>query len=126
MMLVFFSIMLWLVDPGDTQPLHEQIAASVRRAIADESLTSGERLPSAAELAAVLAVNPNTVLRAYRRLRDEGVLEFRRGRGVQVSAGAAASIPVVDAAREFLALGRSHGYSPSALASLLHQLESAT
>jgi len=126
MVLIFCSIMLWSIDPQDALPLHEQIAACVRRAIADQSLTRGERLPSAAELAAVLAVNPNTVLRAYRRLRDEEVLEFRRGRGVKVSAGAEASIPVIDAAREFLALGRAHGYSPGALASLLHQLESPT
>jgi GntR family transcriptional regulator len=124
MVLVFISIMLWSVDPQDSVPLHEQIAASVRRAVADGSLAGGEQLPTASELGTVLAVNPNTVLRAYRRLRDEGVLEFRRGRGVRVAADAAAATPVVEAARQLLQLGRDHGYSPGAIAALLYRLES--
>jgi GntR family transcriptional regulator len=115
--------MLWSIEPGDATPLHEQIAAHVRRGVTDGSLPPGERLPTASELGAVLEVNPNTVLRAYRRLRDEGVLEFRRGRGVQVAAGAVAGLPVVEAARALLELGRAHGYSPGALAALIHQLE---
>ena len=114
--------MLWSIDQRSQLPLHEQIAASVRRALAEGSLVPGERLPPASELATVLEVNPNTVLHAYRRLRDGGVLEFRRGRGVRVSADAAARGAVVDAAKQLLAIGQAHGYSPGALAALVEEL----
>lgn len=46
--------MLWQVDPRDPQPLYEQIAEVVRRAVADQELTAGDRLPAAKELAASL------------------------------------------------------------------------
>jgi DNA-binding transcriptional regulator YhcF (GntR family) len=68
------------IDRSDPLPLHEQVAARIRRAIADGDAGPGERLPLAKDLAAVLGVNKNTVLRALHLLRDEGLLEFRRGR----------------------------------------------
>ena len=61
------------------------MAGEIRRAIAEGEAGSGERLPPAKDLAAILGVNANTVLRALRLLRDEGLLEFRRGRGVSVA-----------------------------------------
>jgi GntR family transcriptional regulator len=67
------------VDPTDATALHEQVAAEIRRAIADGEASPGDRLPPARDLAAVLGVNHNTVLRALRALCDEGLLEFRRG-----------------------------------------------
>ena len=69
-------------DPTD---LHEQVAAEIRRAIIDGEAKPGERLPPARDLAAVIGVNSNTVLRALRTLLDEGLLEFRRGRGITVA-----------------------------------------
>jgi GntR family transcriptional regulator len=114
--------MLWSIDDRSPAPLHEQIAVSVRRSLVEGSLAPGERLPPAAELATVLNVNPNTVLRAYRGLRDDGVLEFRRGRGVRVCADAQARGAVVDAAKHLLALGQAHGYTPGALAALIEEL----
>ena len=69
-------------DPTD---LYEQVAGEIRRAIADGEAKPGERLPPAKDLAAVLGVNTNTVLRSLRVLRDEGLLEFRRGRGISVA-----------------------------------------
>ena len=121
-MLVLSSFMLWSIDHRSQSPLHEQIAVSVRRALEEGSLAPGERLPPASELAVVLDVNPNTVLHAYRRLRDGGVLEFRRGRGVRVSADAASRGAVVDAAKQLLTVGRAHGYGPRALAALIEEL----
>lgn len=76
--------MLLRLPPEVTGPLHERIAAAVRRAIADGEVVAGQRLPPAREVADGLAVNVNTVLRAYRDLRDEGLIDLRRGRGATV------------------------------------------
>lgn len=73
------------LDRSDAMPLHDQVAAEIRRDIAQGDVRPGERLPPARDMAAVLGVHTNTVLRALRILRDDGVLEFRRGRGVTVS-----------------------------------------
>lgn len=97
------------VDPNDATNLHEQVAAEIRRAIADGEAKPGERLPPAKDLAAVIGVNTNTVLRALRTLRDEGLLEFRRGRGITVSATPERGA-VIAQARELLSFARHHGY----------------
>jgi GntR family transcriptional regulator len=97
------------VDRSEAVPLHDQVAAEIRRAIAAGEAAPGDRLPPAKDLAAVLEVNPNTVLRALRILRDEGLLEFRRGRGVTVAASAGRGA-VIEKARELLELARYHGY----------------
>jgi GntR family transcriptional regulator len=73
------------VSRANQTALHEQVASEIRRAIADGEAKPGERLPPARDFAAVLGVNTHTVLRAFHELRDEGVLEFQRGRGVTVS-----------------------------------------
>jgi GntR family transcriptional regulator len=73
------------LDHDNPLDLHEQVAGEIRRAIADGEAKPGERLPPAKDLAHVLGVNTNTVLRALRQLRDEGLLEFRRGRGITVT-----------------------------------------
>jgi DNA-binding transcriptional regulator YhcF (GntR family) len=114
--------MRWQIDSAAPGALHEQIAANIRRGVADGELAGGEALPPAKELAGMLAVNPNTVLAAYRSLRSEGLLEFRRGRSVRVLADVSGLASVTDAARALLALGRSHGYGAPELAGLLAQL----
>jgi GntR family transcriptional regulator len=65
-------------------PLHERVASSVRRALAAGELAPGDALPTARDLADAFGVHPNTVLRAYRALRDEGMIELRAGRGAHV------------------------------------------
>ena len=74
------------VDRDDPALLHDQVAAQIRRAIADGEAKPGERLPPARHLAAVMHVNTNTVLRALRLLRDEGLLELRPGHGIRSAA----------------------------------------
>ncbi len=81
----------------------------------------GERLPPARDLAAVLGVNANTVLRALRILRDEGLLEFRRGRGITVS-GTPEQGAVVAKARELVSFARQFGYRPDELARIIRTL----
>jgi GntR family transcriptional regulator len=98
--------------------LHEQVAAEIRRAIAEGEASPGERLPPAQDLAAVLGVNRNTVLRALRRLRDEGLLDFQRGRGVTVT-GTPQRGALLARARELVELGRRHGYRIEELTDLV-------
>ena len=108
--------------PTSPIPLHEQVGGAIRRAIADGEAAPGERLPPARDLAAVLGVNANTVLRALRTLRDEGLLEFRRGRGVTVAGGAVERTELVNRARELVVLARKLGYRPDELATIIDQV----
>ena len=98
------------VDRTEAVPLHEQVAAEIRRAIADGEAGPGDRLPLLKDLAAVLGVNKNTVLRALHVLRDEGLLEFGRGRGITVAAAAPRESAVLQQIGALLELARRHGY----------------
>lgn len=109
------------VDRSDPLELHEQVAAEIRRAIADGEAKPGERLPPAKDLAAVLGVNTNTVLRALRQLRDEGLLEFRRGRGITVTATPSQS-ELTTRARDLLTYARKHGYRTHDLITIIQRL----
>jgi GntR family transcriptional regulator len=91
-------------------PIYLQVASELRRSIAEGEAKPGERLPPARDLAAVLGVNQNTVYRALRQLRDEGILEFRRGRGISVSGEAPGLSEIVERARELIGFSRLHGY----------------
>jgi GntR family transcriptional regulator len=77
--------MLIRLDPNAPEPLFAQLAAAVRGAVARGEAQPGERLPGARDLAESLGVNVHTVLRGYQQLRDEGLVELRRGRGAVVT-----------------------------------------
>jgi GntR family transcriptional regulator len=109
------------IDRDEPLDLHEQVAAELRRAIAEGQAIPGERLPPARDLAAVLGVNTNTVLRALRALRDEGLLEFRRGRGVSV-AGTSERGAVVSRARELVEFARGEGYRVDELIEIIESV----
>jgi DNA-binding transcriptional regulator YhcF (GntR family) len=114
--------MLWTIEHAAAAPLREQIANCVRRAIAHGELGAGDHLPPAAELAESLSVDRNTVLAAYRQLRDNGVLEFRRGRGVRVARTTPPQPAVVKAAAKLIDVGRDHGLNRDDLIQLIQEL----
>jgi DNA-binding transcriptional regulator YhcF (GntR family) len=109
------------VNKNDPTDLYEQVAAEIRRAIADGEAKPGERLPPAKDLAAVLGVNTNTVLRSLRLLRDEGLLEFRRGRGISV-AGTPERGAVIQRAKELITFARSQGYQLEELVEIIENV----
>jgi GntR family transcriptional regulator len=115
------ELTLGAVERSGESDLHEQVAAEIRRAIADGEARPGERIPQAKDLAAVLGVHTNTVLRALRMLRDEGLLEVGRGRAITV-AGTPERGVVVAKMKELIDLGRRNGYRRDELVEMLRAL----
>lgn len=72
------------IDLDSPLSLEEQIRGEIRAAIARNEIRPGQSLPSVRQLGADLGIHWNTVARAYRRLRDEGLVRFGQGRGVVV------------------------------------------
>ena len=81
---MFFSI-----DASNGVPIYEQVVRQVKFAIAEEALQPGQLLPSIRALSVDLALNPNTIARAFQQLQSEGILESVRGRGLAVCQGMA-------------------------------------
>ena len=109
------------IDRTEPVPLHDQVAAEIRRAIAEGEAGPGERLPLVKDLAAVLGVNKNTVLRAMHILRDEGLLEFTRGRGITV-AGTPERSAVINRVRELVEFCRTQGYRRDEIVEMIETL----
>jgi GntR family transcriptional regulator len=109
------------IDRAGPVALHDQVAAQIRRAIAEGEAGPGERLPLAKDLAAVLGVNKNTVLRALHILREEGLLEFRRGRGITV-AGTPERGAVLAQVRHLLEFARQQGYGHGEVIQMINDL----
>ena len=106
------------IDRHDAALLHEQVATEIRRAIANGEARPGERLPPARHLAAVMGVNSNTVLRALRVLRDEGLLDMRPRRGITV-VGTPTESAVRNRVAELVSFARSHGYTLAELVQMV-------
>lgn len=113
--------MLVKVDANSDMPLFAQIAASVRADAAAGRLRAGDRLPPAREIAAVVGVNLHTVLRAYADLREEGLVDLRRGRGAVLTDAAARLSDVRDEVTALVRTARDAGLSADALASLVKE-----
>lgn len=78
---------MWFhIDPSSGTPIYLQIVDQVKQAVAGGVLQVGQRLPATRDLAVELAVNPNTVVKAYQTLEREGLIELPRGRGAFVTA----------------------------------------
>ena len=80
--------MILEINAANGLAIYEQVVRQLKFAIASGKLRRGELVPSVRELSKQLAINPNTVARAYRQLQDQQVLETVRGLGMQVTATA--------------------------------------
>jgi len=109
------------IDRSEPVALHDQVAAEIRRAIADGEAGPGERLPLAKDIAAILGVNKNTVLRAMHILRDEGLVEFGRGSGITVT-GTPQQSAVLKRIRELVEFCRVQGYRPEEVIQIIEGL----
>ena len=113
--------MLLRIDPALAEPLFAQLAAQVRTAVASGELTTGDRLPSARDLAATLDVNLHTVLRAYQELRAEGLIELRRGRGAVVLASGRGASQLATMVDELIAQAERLGVSRGELVRMINE-----
>jgi len=77
---------LWFnIDQRSSTPIYQQLVEGVKEAVAKGVLSPGDRMPSVRELATRIAINPNTIAKAYQELEREAVIETLRGRGTFVS-----------------------------------------
>ncbi len=111
--------MLITID-ANAGSVFDQVADAVTVQIASGELGQGQRLPAARDLADALGVNVHTVLHAYQRLRDDGLIELRRGRGAVVT-GTAAVAAVRDAVVAAVRAARDHHVGAAALIALVRK-----
>ncbi len=69
----------------DSKPIYEQIKEGLRKLVISGALSANEKLPSVRELASLLAINPNTILKAYRELESDGYIYTVAGKGTFVA-----------------------------------------
>lgn len=113
--------MLIRLDPSRDLPLFTQIADAVRAEIAAGRVAAGERLPPAKDIAEALGVNLHTVLHAYQDLREEGLIDLRRGRGAIVT-GAGTSLAALRSDIDALvSKARAAGVTPETLSALVKE-----
>lgn len=113
--------MILSVDTASDEPLFVQVAAAVRAEAASGALKPGDKLPSAREVAQSLGINLHTVLRAYADLRDEGLVDMRRGRGAVLTNASAPLVELHDDIKRLVARAKSFGLSSATLASLVKE-----
>lgn len=112
----------------DARPIYEQVRDGLRRLIVTGAVADGERLPSVRALASQLAINPNTIARAYTELENEGYCCNVQGKGCfAVRAERAKNderrIELMQKVRELLGELRAMGVSEEELISLLREVE---
>ncbi|WHT16117.1 GntR family transcriptional regulator [Crossiella sp. CA-258035] len=118
--------MLISVDPSSAVSLADQVSASVRRGLAEGVIRAGDRLPAAREVAAALGINLHTVLRGYQQLREEGLVELRRGRGAVVTANAGPGrAQLVEQVRALVAASRAQGLSDQETLELIRSVQAS-
>src|SRR5579863_7660677 len=117
------------LDPKSGVPAYRQIIDQVQGGLASGALAAGDQLPTVRQLAVDLAINPNTVLRAYRELEIRGVLDTQQGTGtfiadrkiVQDETERGRTLEQL--VREFVARAGSGGFTVQDLISRLSELD---
>jgi GntR family transcriptional regulator len=72
-------------NPSSGVPIYVQLKEQIRHAIETGALSAGDQLPGIRSLAETLVINPNTVIKVYRDLENEGILEIRHGVGAFIA-----------------------------------------
>lgn len=111
--------MLITIDPG-AGAVYDQIADAITGRIASGEVGQGARLPAAKDLADALGINVHTVLHAYQRLRDDGLVELRRGRGAVVI-GSVAAASVHESIAAAVRAAKEQGVGEAALTALVRK-----
>lgn len=111
--------MLIRIDPTSDRAIYAQVADSIRAAIASGAVGVGDTLPAAKQLASALDVHQHTILRAYQLLRDERVIDLRRGRGAVVTDAATVMVEIYREAKQLAARAEQLGLGPDTVAALV-------
>jgi GntR family transcriptional regulator len=93
---------MFRVNPSSGIPLYLQLMEQVKHAVETGALREGDRLPTIRKVAEDLVMNPNTVVRAYRELEHEGVLELKHGSGAFIRATAGGRARLVHEAQRVM------------------------
>ena len=113
---------VWLSTEKNRVALHDQVAAEIRRAIADGEVGPGERLPPARDLAAVLDVNTNTVYAPFAYFARKVSWSSAADSGITVTGSAPTRSPVISMTRELLRVARRHGVRRDELVRIIESL----
>lgn len=111
--------MLIKIDEASERAIFAQIADSVRADIASGAIRAGATLPAAKRLAEALDINVHTVLRAYQQLRDERLIDLRRGRGAVVTALAGTLVELSAEVRALVSRAQTLGVSQTTVAAMV-------
>lgn len=111
--------MLIRIDEASDRDIYAQIADSVRADIASGRVRTGATLPAAKRLAEALDINVHTVLRAYQQLRDERLIDLRRGRGAVVTELAGTLVELSGEVRALVSRAHSLGVSQETVAAMV-------
>jgi GntR family transcriptional regulator len=116
-------VITFRLDARSGVPTYLQLVQQVRQAVRLGVLEAGDRLPTVKEVVAELTINPNTVLKAYRELDLEGLVEGRRGVGTFVSDSLPEPPPegikdLRSALQKWVARARAAGLDDDAIAAL--------
>jgi GntR family transcriptional regulator len=112
------------LDPRSGVPTYRQLVQQVKQALQVGLLQPGDQLPTVKDVVAKLVINPNTVLKAYRELDLEGIVEGRRGQGTFIVADLPSSTPLENhetvrrALTRWMASARDAGLDEEAIAAL--------
>ncbi len=117
------------IEPRKGVPLYFQIMEEIKHLLAAGQLAPGDRLPTVRQLAVDLAINPNTVAKAYDELRREGFLDVRQGIGTFVTRSrpqfseTARQKKLQTLCEAFWLEAQKYGFSPSDLVKCLGELD---